>query len=52
MKNEYLIRKTEELDRAIKVDLNLRGNLADMKKRIHSMVIILLMFYKSALIGP
>eukprot|EP00347_Sterkiella_histriomuscorum_P002697 403367156 len=38
MKNEFLTKKFEEMDRAIKVDLNLRGTLADLKKRIHNML--------------
>lgn len=32
LKNEYLMKKTEELDRSIKVDLNLRGTLTEAKK--------------------
>jgi hypothetical protein len=38
LKNEYLMKRIDELDRAIKVDLNLRGTLADTKKRIHTIV--------------
>lgn len=41
-KNEYLMKKVEDLDRSIKVDLNLRGTLADLKKRVHNMVRYLL----------
>ena len=38
MRCDFLTKKFEELDRNIKIDLNLRGTLADLKKRVHSMV--------------
>jgi hypothetical protein len=38
------MKKTDELDRCIKVDLNLRGTLADMKKWVHSIVTILILY--------
>ncbi|CDW80343.1 UNKNOWN [Stylonychia lemnae] len=33
MRSDFLTKKFEELDRNIKIDLNLRGTLADLKKR-------------------
>lgn len=38
LRNDFLMKKTEEMDRCMKVDLNLRGTLADLKKRIHTVV--------------
>ena len=38
VKNEYLIKKVEEIDRHVKVDLNLKNNLKDINKRIRVMV--------------
>ena len=44
LKNDFLLKKIEELDRYMKVDLNLRGNLTDLKKRVHNMVLFELCF--------
>jgi hypothetical protein len=38
LKNEYIMKKIEEIDRTVKVDLNLKAHLGDMKKRLHTMV--------------
>ena len=37
-KNEYIMRRHEDLDRSVKIDLNLRGSLTDIKRRIQQIV--------------
>ena len=38
LRSDFLMKKFEEVDRSVKIDLNLKATLNDMKKRIHAIV--------------